>query len=62
MPEPVLIQLEQKVIQIGNSIGVIIPAKVAQYEKIKKGDILVMEPSGRKIILRKIARTSEGDE
>lgn len=52
--------MEQTVITIGNSSGIIIPKKVMQTADIKSGDTVLVEAKGGKITLEPVKKVHGG--
>ena len=46
--------LQQKIIRIGNSIGVTIPIKVAKFLDIERGDTVEIQRYGANILIKKV--------
>ena len=52
--------MEQRVIQIGNSVGVVIPQLLRKETGIKVGDKIVVKKKGANIILSSLKKKTRG--
>ena len=51
--------MTQKIIQIGNSVGAVIPQAVTRDLGLKAGDLIFVEQKGEKVILSPIKKSKK---
>ena len=52
--------MEQRVIQIGNSVGVVLPQDIRQSLGLRRGDKVVLNKKGDDIIISRTKKSLEG--